>query len=227
MTPRSHFFELFRIIGLDPLDTDACRHLWYTISGDAVSERSIRPLEILTGGSPRLLVIVAGFAKHRSLSQLMEELVVLIDDHNEYFRSHLDTLPKTERRVYTAMIDLWRPSKAGEIATRARQEIRVVSTMLGRLVTRGAVIVDGSASKRLYAPAERLYCIYYKLQRERDEATVVLELIRFMAAFYNESELAEMSEQMVEAAWQSDAISRRTRASPDRAAGHRQAYPRR
>ena len=67
--------------------------------------REIRPLEILTGGNPRLLVIVAGFARHRSLRQLMEELVVLIDEHTEYFRGHLEALPRSERRVYIAVID--------------------------------------------------------------------------------------------------------------------------
>ena len=103
----SRFFELFRNICLEPLTTEECRLLWQAVSGDAVSGREIRPLQILTGGSPRLLVIVAGFARHHSLRQLMEELVTLIDEHTEYFRSHLEVLAKTERRVYLAVIDLW------------------------------------------------------------------------------------------------------------------------
>ena len=191
------FFELFRIVGLEPLATEECRRLWQVVSGDAVSGRNIRPLEILTGGSPRLLVIVAGFARHRSLRQLMEELVTLIDEHTEYFRGHLEVLAKTERRVYVAVIDLWQPSEPGEIAARARMDVRVVSTMLGRLVDRGAVIVEGSGRKRLYAAAERLYSIYYKLRRERNEAAVVENLIRFMAVFYSEAELAEMSGKLI------------------------------
>ncbi len=186
------FFELFRIIGLEPLNTEECRLLWQTVSGDAVSGREVRPLQILTGGSPRLLVIVAGFAQHHSLRQLMEELVTLIDEHTEYFRSHLEVLAKTERRVYLAVIDLWRPSSTAEIAARARMDVRTVSTMLGRLVDRGAVIAEGSGRKRLYAAAERLYSIYYKLRRERDEAAIVENLVRFMVVFYNEAELEEM-----------------------------------
>ena len=121
----------------------------------------------------------------------MEELVKLIDEHTEYFRSHLEVLGKTERRVYVAVIDLWQASNTGEIAARARMDVRIVSTMLGRLVGRGAVIVEGSGKKRLYS-AERLYSIYYKLRRERDEAAIVENLIRFMAVFYSEAELAEM-----------------------------------
>ncbi len=199
------FFELFRLIGLQPLTTDECRRLWQVISGDEVSEREIRPLEILTGGNPRLLVIISGFAQHRSLHQLMEELVKLIDEHTEYFRGHMEALGKTERRVYIAVVDLWQASSSGEIADRARMDVRIVSTMLGRLVGRGAVIVEGSGKKRLYS-AERLYSIYYKLRRERDESTVVENLIRFMAVFYSEAELAEMSGMLMAEASQSKVI---------------------
>ena len=142
------FFELFRIVELKPLDTDECHRLWRAVSGDSARGREIRPVEILTGGSPRLLVIVAGFAKHRSLRRLMEELVTLIDDHTEYFRGHLEVLPKSERRVYAALIDLWRPSSTGEIAARARMDVRIISTMLGRLVDRGAVTPEPGRKRR-------------------------------------------------------------------------------
>ena len=187
------FFELFRILNLEPLATEDCRHLWEEVSGDQVSTREMRPLEILTGGSPRLLVIVAEFARHRSLRQLMEELVTLVDEHTEYFRGHLEALAKTERRVYLAVIDLWQPSAAGEIAARSRLDVRTVSTMLGRLAGRGAVIAEGTGRKRRYAAAERLYSIYYKLRRERDEAAVVQSLIHFMAAIYSKAELADIT----------------------------------
>ena len=200
------FFELFRIVGLEPLSTEECRDLWQVISGDTVSKREMRPLEILTGGSPRLLVIVAGFGQHLSLLQLMEELVTLIDEHTEYFRSNMEVLAKTERRVYIAVIDLWQPSTTGEIATRARMDVRAVSALLGRLTDRGAVIWKGSGKKRQYVAAERLYSIYYKLRRERDEAAVVQNLIHFMVAFYSEAELAEMSGAFIAAAAQSPAI---------------------
>ena len=200
------FFELFRIVALEPLATEECRRLWQVVSGDAVSEREIRPLEILTGGSPRLLVIVAGFARHRSLRQLMEELVELIDEHTEYFRGHLEVLAKGERRVYIAVIDLWQPSSTGEIAARARMDVRSVSTLLGRLVERGAVIAEGSGKKRRYAAAERLYSIYYTLRRERDEAAVVENLIRFMVAFYGRGELYQMSERLTSEEAESKAI---------------------
>ena len=186
------FYELFRVLCLNPLDAGSCRRLWQAVGGDERTEREIEPIRILTGGSPRLLVIVARFARHLSLHRLMEELVTLIDVHTEYFRSYLDGMPNFERRVFLALVDLWQPSSAGEIAARASLDVRTVSTMLGRLVDRGAVLAEGSRRKRLYSAAEGLYCFYYKLRREREHAFVVRSLVLFMSACFAEKDLRQI-----------------------------------
>ena len=180
------FYELFRIVHLDPLDTTACGLLMHALTGE--ERHDIEPLRILTGGDPRLIVLIADFSLHRSFGELMQELVRLIDDHTEYFRSHLASLPKTERRVYVALIDLWQPSTAGEIAARARMDIRKVSTSLGRLVNRGAISTSGRGNKRRYAATQRLYSIYYKLRREHNESAIVRSLVRFIVVFYRGNE---------------------------------------
>ena len=200
------FFEMFRIVALEPLHTEDCSRLWKIVSGRPTTPREVRPLEILTGGNPRLLVMTAEFARHRSLRRLMSELVTLIDEHTEYFRGHLEVLAKTERRVYVAVIDLWQPSSASEIAARARVDIRVASTMLGRLVERGAVVRQGRGRKRLYAAGEPLYSMYYKLRRERDESAVVENLIRFMVACYDIDGLLKFYAPLSTEAAESDAL---------------------
>ena len=202
----SNLFQVY--VSLEPLNTDDCGRLWKRVSREAVKEREIKPLEILTGGNPRLLVIVAQLVRRRSLRDylserdLMEELVGLIDEHTEYFRSHLQGLAKTERRVYLALLDLWRPSTTGEVAARARMDVRVVSAMLGRLVHQRNMVrpVEGGdetrRKKQLYAATEGLYSIYYKLRRSgRSEAARVRYLLRFMAVFYTDSELADPIEE--------------------------------
>ena len=204
--PQEAFFELFRTIPLEPLDTESCRRLWRAAGGGKRSGQEIRPLQILTGGNPRLLIIVAAFARSKSLRRLMDELVALIDDHTEYFRSHLEGMAKTERRVYLAAIDLWRPSSAAEIADRARLDVRTVSAMLGRLVERGAVMAEERERKRYYSAAERLYCIYYKMRRERDEAEIVRQFVYFMSVFYREEEIRDILPLWREEAAQSSAI---------------------
>ena len=200
------FYELFRTLPLAPLPLAECKALWEAVSGETRSEREIKPLQILTGGDPRLLVIVAGLSRHRSLRELLQELVALIDDHTEYFRSHLDHLGKTERRTYVALIDLWRPSTTAEIAARARQGIRTTSSLLGRLVKRGAISYEGEGQKRLYQATQPLYSIYYKLRRQRNEAAVVHGLVHWMVACFTTDELSSMAGNLVQEAAQSASI---------------------
>ncbi len=186
------FFELFRIIKLQPLNTNECLRFWNFLTGDDSSIREIRPLEILTGGSPRLIVIFASFTRHKSIRQLMEELVLMIDELTDYFRGNLGSLANSERRVFIAVIDLWSPSTPSEISVRARMDIRTVSTMLGRLVKKEIVKMDGNGRKRKYSAYEPLYSFYFKLRRNRDDASIVQALIRFMSAFYTDAEQEEI-----------------------------------
>lgn len=194
------FYFFFRLQHLEPLDSAACAELWRALGGGAAGERRARPLQILTGGNPRLIAIAAQFGARRSLRELMEQLAALVDDHTEYFRSHLEGLARTERRVYVAAIDLWQASSSQEIADRARMDIRAVSALLGRLTAKGFLLTEGDGKKRRYAAAERLYCIYYKLRREREDAAVVRQLVRFMASFYAEDEIAGLARTMLDEA---------------------------
>ena len=113
----------------------------------------------------------------------MDDLLDLIDEHTEYFKSHLDALASQERRVYVALADLWKPANTREIAERARLASSTCSAQLKRLIGRGVVSDEGGTPRRKqYYLVERLYNIYYLLRR-RGSDPVVQALIRFMASF--------------------------------------------
>ena len=195
--PKEALYELFRVIRLHPLDTEGCAILWQTVSGQARAPQTIQALRILAGGSPRLLTIVARFGANLSFRELMADLLDLVDDHTEYFRSHLDALPAQERKVYLALADLWKPANAREIAERARLGTSKCSAQLARLVDKGAVEVSGgSARRKLYYLTERLYNIYYLMRRARGPAPLIDALIRFMEAYYSTDELREFGARM-------------------------------
>ena len=186
-------YDLFQVHTLKRLDTEACATLWRSISERDISPRAIRSLEILTGGNPRLLSIVAEFGSRLSFRELMEDLLDLIDDHTEYFRSHLEALGAQERRVYLALATLWKPSTASEVSAIARLSASHCSALLKRLVDRGEVIRSGGVPRRReYYLAERMYNIYYLLRRGRGTNQVVEALVRFMTAFYSRSELVNI-----------------------------------
>ena len=187
--PDYALYDLFQSRTLKPLDEKACADLWRTITGEEPARHKIRSLQILTGGNPRLLAIVARFGATLSVKELMQDLLDLVDDHTEYFKSHLESLPPQERRVYLALAELWKPATTREIADRSRLDTNKCSAWLKRLVDRGSVsVIGGTARRKLYYLSERMYNIYYLLRRSGSNG-LVEALVRFMVGFYSPREL--------------------------------------
>jgi tetratricopeptide (TPR) repeat protein len=184
-------FELFREITLTPLSTEDCRVLWHLIAGEDLINDRIRPMEVLTGGSPRLLAILADFSGGKALTELMDDLVILIDDHTTYFKANVEALPSLERRVFVTLAELWEPAEARQVARRCRLEVNKTSALLKRLVERGAVVEAGKVGrKNLYQVAERLYNIYHLMRLSGIEADRVRALVRFMIPMYGQERVA-------------------------------------
>lgn len=192
--PDRALYDLFRIVQLRPLDYDECSVLWERVSGKRPDFGQIRSLQILTGGSPRLLAFVARFGAEQSFQGLMSNLLELVDSNTAYFKSHLESLPSQERRVYLALGALWRPSTAREVADHVRTDTSKCSAQLGRLVQRGVVatVVDDAHRKEYYL-TERMYNIYCLLRNGRGKDKLVEALVAFMLDFYSLPDLAAIA----------------------------------
>nr|MBC8362168.1 hypothetical protein [Candidatus Desulfatibia profunda] len=194
-------FELFKIHDLKPLDTEECRTLWESITGQRPSINRIKPIQILTGGSPRLLVIISSFAAKRSFKELMEDLTQLVDEHTEYFKSHLDNLPALERKVFVTLADIWRPATARELAESARIDVNKASAYLQRLISKGAVVVyDQKGRRKWYQLAERMYNIYHLMRRRGEPSSRVRAVVDFMVHFYVDEDLVHLTKNVIEEA---------------------------
>lgn len=183
---------------LRPLDLEECHALWEALAGQPVKPERIRPLQILTGGSPRLLHILAEFMRTPSLKDLMANLNLLIDQNTEYFKSQLDALPTIERKVFAALLDAWDPKTARQIAEAARLNTNIASAMLARLNDRGAVIKEqGKGRAAFYYAAERLFNIYYLMRRRSHPSSRVRALVSFMTEYYDRDELIDTTARLV------------------------------
>lgn len=196
--PDQALYELFRVISLPPLETSECKTLWKTVTGRNAPPTTLRPLQILTGGNLRLLMIVACAGRTLSFRDLLEDLLNLVDEHTEYFRSHLESLPPQERRVYLALADLWRPSTTKKVAKRARTTTSKCSAQLARLSKRALVeVAGGTARRKQYYLTERMYNIYYLLRRPTGPNRMIETLVRLMESVYSTEELTTISYDMV------------------------------
>ena len=186
-------FEMFKMQELKSLDDDECNRIWEFVAGERLAGERIKPIRILTGGNPRLLTIIAKFGAHRSFRKLLDDLVHLIDDHTEYFKSHLDNLPAIERKAYLALAGLWDASTAREVARAARLDVNKTSALLRRLIGRGAVVVEDRGKKvKWYSVAERMYNIYYLMRRRGKPADRVKATVKFMISMYDPESAARL-----------------------------------
>ena len=198
-------FDLFRVLELRPLGSQECLSIWRNVTKEERPPDSMRPIQILTGGSPRLLAILSSFASRLSFRDLMSDLVHLIDEHTEYFKSHLDSLPVVERKVYVALCELWDPATAARVGKAARINTNKASALLRRLIERGAVVeVEAKGKAKVYQVAERMYNIYYLMRRQGSRPTRINAIIGFMTSFYGQDELIRAARLMGEEACQAE-----------------------
>ncbi|MEM1116754.1 MAG: tetratricopeptide repeat protein [Bacteroidota bacterium] len=192
-------YEFFRIVHLDPLDSlDEIADLWALAGSTDTPRAYFRPVEILTGGNPRLIRILSEFAARTSFRELMENLVHLIDEHTEYFKHHLDKLAPKERKVFVALADRWDPGTARDIAEAARMNVSLASAQLKRLEERGAVrVIDQRGRTKVYQVAERLYNIYHLMRRRGQASARVRGAVRFMVRYYEGERLVPAVQALV------------------------------
>jgi len=183
--PAKAMFEMFRIHDLRPLNDEECNTIWALVTGAPLPGLQIRPIRILTGGNARLIALVARFGEKRSFRDLLENLIDLIDEHTDYFKSHLDNMAPMERKVYLALAELWKQSSAKEIAEVARLDVNTTSAYLKRLASKGKVVVENEGKrKKWYSISEGIYNIYYLMRRRGGPSTRVKAAVRFMVGLY-------------------------------------------
>lgn len=197
-SPENALYSQFRVLDLQPMNAVECAALWESITNRHPDDGSVRALQILTAGNPRLFSIFARFDRDRSLRDLARTIKDAVDDHTEYFKNYIDSLPSQERRVFVALAELWRPATTREIAGISRLSSNQCSAQLRRLVKRGSVtIAEGTARKQRYSLTEPIFGLYHALRHgdgvnESSSRNLLNSLTFFMQVYYSKDELSEL-----------------------------------
>ena len=91
--PDRALYEFFRDLTLRPLTRKESAMLCETVAGRPVDSGTARRLQIMTGGSPRLLAIMARFAAETSFGTPMADLLALVDEHTATSRAAWSPCP--------------------------------------------------------------------------------------------------------------------------------------
>ena len=182
------FHNFFKTIPLKRLPRGECQKLWFSVAGKKITSYQARALEILTGGSPRLLSVLAWFGKDLSFVELMKDLEMLIDDHTDYFKGQMEALPPKERKVFATLARLWTNSSSAEVAAQARMEQTETASLLSRLVKRGIIEefpAEGRKKRgKTYQLSERLFNIYYLMRLGGRSYLWVRPVVEFLAQVF-------------------------------------------
>jgi tetratricopeptide (TPR) repeat protein len=182
-------FEQFKVHELRPLTMPEISTLWTSLTHEKIARERNRPIQILTGGSPRLIAILADFAVNHSFKDLMGRLSSLIDQYTDYFKSQLDSLPAAERKVFVSVLEHWDPATTRQIAEEARMPVNATSSHLNRLRMRGAIQKRAAAGSQHWEASERLFNLYYLMRRRGAPSSRVEALVRFMTVYYERDQL--------------------------------------
>lgn len=207
---------MFAVRELRPLDEAECATLWRAATGAEAAGESIKAIRVLTGGNPRMLTLLAGHAVTGSFGQLMQQLTALIDSYTPYFKLRLMELPPQERRVFSALLEIWDPAGARQVARRARMGVNAVSALLNRMAGRGEVkIIHQGRRRKLYQAEERLFNTYYLMRQCAHPSARVRAAVDFMTHFYTGPALADRA---------ADLAREALRLSPEERLDHLVAY---
>ncbi len=111
-------------------DADAGDELRAFLGGPDVEQR-LRALTTLTGGSPRLWVIMARFASAEHVDELASLVYDMLDDLAPYYKARLEELSPTEQKLIGELCWTLERDTAGSLA-RARVGIRTATELAER-----------------------------------------------------------------------------------------------
>ena len=208
---RQAFYEFFQIYELEPLSErellDCIRRL-VNARGSAgnpvrdIVERKperLRVLHTLTGGNPRVLVLIYQLLERVESASVIADLEILLDQMTPFYRSRIEEL-KTElpRAILDAVALNWDPITSNALAKISGEPITTVSSQLSRLRKQGLVEeVSTSGSRSGYQIVERFFNIWYLMRHGTRRTRLKMRwFAAFLQSFYSLDQLRELRQEI-------------------------------
>jgi DNA-binding MarR family transcriptional regulator len=142
----------------------------------------------MTGGSPRLTIMLYELIAHEAVTEVKIQLHILLDRITPFYQDRLRDLSPQERAVLETIATMRRtPKTPGAIAERMRMKATQVSSLLNRLQKSHYLrSVDNPKDKRsrLYVISEGFFDIWLAMNVGRGERQRLPFLVDFFEQFY-------------------------------------------
>jgi DNA-binding MarR family transcriptional regulator len=148
----------------------------------------IRALLFLTGGNPRMALMLYRVLVQGEVHKAREELDRLLDELTNYFRERVKELPPQERKIVVALAKSGRAMRPSEIAAEIGLRPQQMSTLISRLIDRGHLRLapQREGKGRYYVLREILFRYWHHWRAQEREFLLFVE---FLAAWFRREEL--------------------------------------
>ncbi len=192
------FYDFFDVQHLDQLSEEQSialirQSLEWEKRTDLLAEfEAMRPrllaLYRMTGGNPRLTVMLSELIAHDSVTQVRDQFRILLDRVTPFFQDRIGSLPPQERALLETMAVMRDEEKTpASIAARMRMKATHVSSLLKRLsearLLRSSPHPDDKRTRR-YVIAEGFFDLWLYMNLSRGARTRLPFLLDFFALYY-------------------------------------------
>ncbi len=203
------FYEFFQPQFLEALSFDETRHCMRALAGlrgaagapvIAILDREpgrLQALHTLTGGNPRVLVVLYYLMERGGSETPFQDLEALLDRLTPYYKARVEEYATTQQRAVIDAIALnWDPITSHALAAVTGIEVTTISSQLNKLRKDGFVEeVATSGARAGYQICERFLNIWYLMRHGTRKTVQRLKwLTVFLSRFYTRDELEGMAD---------------------------------
>jgi DNA-binding MarR family transcriptional regulator len=161
--------------------------------------RRLPAIRHLTGGNPRLILMLYTVFCQTALVEVRGALQALLDDLTPYYKARIERLSPQQRKVLDAFAREGKPLTPTEIARSSNLPPAQVSTVLSRLEEAGFVELaeQKRRRRRLYVVSERMFRIWHQMRTSPAGRRRMTYLIEFISLWYSAAEARLESERLL------------------------------
>ena len=157
----------------------------------------IKAIVHLTGGYPRLILMLFHIFTKSKLIEVREALEELLDELTPYFQDRMNRLPPQQRKILDTLTLMEGPATPTEIAKEARLDVRIVNPQIRRLTELGYIQVSRQERRKTtrYEVTERLFRIWREMRTIKGRRRIGF-LVKFLKIWYTPREFIEEVEKL-------------------------------
>ncbi|MDO9229872.1 MAG: ATP-binding protein [Syntrophales bacterium] len=159
----------------------------------------LKALHHLTGGNPRLALMLYQLYTQSALPEIRTALHMLLDDLTPYYKARLEGLPAQQRKVMDTFARLGRPATPTELAVETRLPVNQINSILKRLGEHGFVALAKQKRRKttLYVVSERVFRIWHQMRFSTESRRRLEFLVDFIRIWYSSDQWVQETDHLL------------------------------